>query len=175
MVTTKENLRKAKENKSVYTGRIKKNWIVEIFGKKFKIEEIFKDTKLCKRTVEGKEFLLASKVVNIPEVGRVKIVKCLMEDKKDPYYLVCTDWKKKPENVIKEYLKRFWIEEKHRRDKSDLKLEGNYLRSEKSNNGFILLMAALANCIEYLSHKLGVTFYDVVNLCSIEIIRHLFT
>jgi len=45
MVTTKENLRKAKENKSVYTGRIKKNWIVEIFGKRFKVEELFKDTK----------------------------------------------------------------------------------------------------------------------------------
>jgi len=45
MVTTKENLRRAKENKSVYTGRIKKNWIVEIFGKRFKIEELFKDTK----------------------------------------------------------------------------------------------------------------------------------
>ena len=53
-----------------------------MFGKKFKIEELFEDEKLCKRTVEGKEFYLASKVVNIPEVGRVKIVKCLMEDKK---------------------------------------------------------------------------------------------
>lgn len=49
------------------------------------------------------------------------------------------------------------------------------MRSENSNNGFILLMALLANCVEYLSHKLGVTFYDVVNLCSAEIIRHLFT
>lgn len=146
---------------------------VEIFGKKFKIEELFKDEKL-QRTIEGKEFLLASKVVNIPEVGRVKIVKCLMDDKKDPYYLVSTDWKKKPENIVKEYLKRIWIEEKHRRDKFVLKLEGNYLRSEKSNNGFVLLMAVLANCIEYLSYKLGVTFYDVVNLCSVEIIRNLF-
>ena len=97
-----------------------------------------------------------------------------MEDKKDPYYLVSTDWKKKPENIIKEY-KRIWIEEKHRRDKSVLKLEGNYLRSKRSNNGFILLMALLSNCIEYLSHKLGVTFYDVVNLCSVEIIQHLLT
>ena len=60
-------------------------------------------------------------------------------------------------------------------DKSILKLEGNYLRSERSNNGFILLMAVLSNCIEYLSHKLGVTFYDVVSLCSVEIIRHLLT
>lgn len=93
---------------------------------------------------------------------------------KKNYYLVSTDWKKKPE-IIKEYLNRFWIEEKHRRDKSILKLEGNYLRSERSNNGFILLMALLTNCIEYLSHKLGVTFYDVINLCSVEIIRHLFT
>jgi len=172
-VTTKEVLKIAKENKVVYTGRIKKNWKVEIFGRIFKIEELFEKERLCKRTVEGKEFLLASKVVNIPEVGRVRIVKCLMEDKKEPYYLVSTDWKKKPENVIKEF-NRFWIEEKHRRDKSILKLEGNYLRSERSNNGFILLMALLTNCIEYLSHKLGVTFYDVVNLCSVEIIRHLF-
>lgn len=110
------------------------------------MEELFEKEKLCKRTVEGRVFYLASKVVNIPDVGRVRIVKCLMEDKNKPYYLVCTDWKKKPENVIAEYLKRFWIEEKHRRDKSILKLEGNYLRSEKSNNGFILLMALLANC-----------------------------
>ncbi|WP_456328922.1 hypothetical protein [Archaeoglobus sp.] len=57
---------------------------------------------------------------------------------------------------------------------SILKLEGN-LRSEKSNNGFILLMAALSNCIEYLSYKLGVTFYDLVNLCSVEIWKGLFT
>jgi len=28
------------------------------------------------------------------------------------YYLVSTNWKKKAENIIKEYLKRFWIEEK---------------------------------------------------------------
>ena len=40
-----------------------------MFGKKFRIEELFENEKLCKRTVEGKEFYLASKVVNIPEVG----------------------------------------------------------------------------------------------------------
>ena len=89
--------------------------------------------------------------------------------------MASTNWKKKAENIIKEYLKRFWIEEKHRRDKSVLNLEGNYLRSERSNKGFVLLMALLSNCIEYLSHKLGVTFYDFVNLCSVEIIRHLLT
>ena len=46
-MTTKEVLRRAKENK-VYIGRIKKNWIVEVFGKKFKIEELFEKEKLCK-------------------------------------------------------------------------------------------------------------------------------
>jgi hypothetical protein len=135
-VTTKEVLRRAKENKALYIGRVKKNWKVEVFGRIFKVEELFEKEKLCKRTVEGKEFLLASKVVNIPDVGRVKIVKCLMEDKNEPYYLVSTDWKKKAENVIKEYLKRFWIEEKHRRDKSILKLEGNYLRVRKKQQRF---------------------------------------
>ncbi len=81
-MTTKEVLRRAKENKVLYIGRVKKSWIVEVFGKKFRIEELFEKEKLCKRTVEGKEFYLAFKVVNIPEVGRVKIVKCIMEDKK---------------------------------------------------------------------------------------------
>ena len=76
-VTTKKVLRRAKENKVLYIGRIKKRWIVEVFGKKFRIEELFEKEKLYKRTVEGKEFYLAFKVVNIPEVGRVKIVKCL--------------------------------------------------------------------------------------------------
>ena len=58
-VTTKEVLRRAKENKVVYIGRVKKNWIVEVFGKKFRIEELFEKEELCKRTVEGKEFYLA--------------------------------------------------------------------------------------------------------------------
>jgi len=81
-VTTKEVLRRAKENKVVYTGRVKKNWIVEVSGKKFRIEELFRDEKLCKRTLEGEELLLTSKVVDVPGVGRVKVVKCVMEDKK---------------------------------------------------------------------------------------------
>ena len=50
-MTTKEVLRRAKENKVLYIGRIKKkNWIVEVFGKKFRIEELFEKEKLCKRT-----------------------------------------------------------------------------------------------------------------------------
>ena len=46
LVTTKEVLRRAKENKVVYIGRVKKNWIVEVFGKKFKIEELLEKEKL---------------------------------------------------------------------------------------------------------------------------------
>ena len=55
-MTTKEILRRSKENKVLF-GRIKKNLIVEVFGKKFKIEELFEKEKLF-RTVEGKEFYL---------------------------------------------------------------------------------------------------------------------
>jgi len=39
--------------------------------------------------------------------------------------------------------------------------------------GFILVIGVLANYIEYLSHKLDITFYDVVSMCSVEIIRRL--
>ena len=35
-------LRRAKENKVVYIGRIKKNWIVEVSGKKLRIDELFR-------------------------------------------------------------------------------------------------------------------------------------
>ena len=59
-------------------------------------------------------------------------------------------------------------EEKHRRDKSVLKLEGSYLRSYMSNKCFILLIAALSNCIESLSHKLQLSFYEIVYICSAE-------
>jgi len=57
MVTTKANLRKAKENRIIYIGRIKKNLKVEVFGREFRIEELFKDEKLCKRTIERSSFL----------------------------------------------------------------------------------------------------------------------
>ena len=45
-MTTKEVLRRAKENKVLYIGRVKKSWIVEVFGKKFRIEELFEKEKL---------------------------------------------------------------------------------------------------------------------------------
>jgi len=51
----------------------------------------------------------------------------------------------------------------------------NHLGSENGNNGFILLIDVLADCIVYLSRKLGLTFYDFVNLYSVEILQHLFT
>ena len=51
-VTTKEILRRAKEKKVLYIGRIKKNLIFEVFGKRFRIEELFEKEKLF-RTVEG--------------------------------------------------------------------------------------------------------------------------
>jgi len=44
------------------------------------VEELFEKEKLCKRTVEGRVFYLASKVVNIPDVGRVRIVNSKMFD-----------------------------------------------------------------------------------------------
>ncbi|EHP86820.1 hypothetical protein [Methanotorris formicicus] len=58
-------------------------------------------------------------MVNIPDVGRVKI-RCSVDRKikKKPKYLVSTNHKKKAENIISEYMKRPKIEEKHRRDKS---------------------------------------------------------
>ena len=43
----------------MYIGRIKKKLIVEVFGKKFRIDKLFEDEKLF-RTVEGKEFYLWS-------------------------------------------------------------------------------------------------------------------
>ncbi|EHP84226.1 hypothetical protein, partial [Methanotorris formicicus] len=60
---------------------------------------------------------------------------------------------------------------KHRRDKSILDVEGNYLTSEKSNIGFVRFIAMVSNCIEYLSHKYGLSFYEVIKECSKELIR----
>ncbi|WP_414739797.1 hypothetical protein ACPB8Q_08010 (plasmid) [Methanocaldococcus indicus] len=95
-----------------------------------------------------------------------------MEGKKKIKYLVSTNYKKKAENIINEYLKRCKIEEKHRRDKSILEVEGNYLSSEKSNIGFVRLMGMLFNCIEYLSYKNGISFYKVIKECSKELIKN---
>ncbi|MFU8653808.1 hypothetical protein [Methanotorris formicicus] len=78
--------------------------------------------------------------------------------KRKPKYLVSTSYKKKAEDIISEYMKRPKIEEKHRRDKSILEIEGNYLTSEKSNIGFVRFMAIVSNCIEYLRYKYGLSF-----------------
>jgi len=168
-------MKESKELGMTYIGKLRKNIIVEYFGKRVKVEELFRkdleEEKFKSRTINGTKFRLSDKVVNIPDVGKVKIVAVLMENQKKPKYLVSTDTKKKAENIIREYMKRPKIEEKHRRDKSVLKIEGNYLTSEKSNIGFVRFMAIVHNCIEYLSYKYGLSFYDVVKECSKELIK----
>jgi len=170
-ITTKKILRECKELGIEYIGKIRKNIIIEFFGRRVKIEELFDGKKFKLRTINGIEFRLSDKVVNIPNVGRVKIVAVLMGNQKKPKYLVATNYKKKAENIVIEYMKRPKIEEKHKRDKSILEIEGNYLTSEKSNIGFIRFMAIVSNCIEYLSYKYGLSFYKVVKECSKELIK----
>ena len=134
-------------------------------------EKDFQEGKFKLRTINKVKFKLSDRVVNIPNVGRVKIVAVLMENQKKPKYLVSTNYKKKIENIIIEYMKRPKIEEKHKRDKSILEVEGNYLTSEKSNIGFIRLMAMVSSCIEYLSYKYGLSFYEIVKECCKELIK----
>ncbi|XRO76870.1 hypothetical protein ACO3VM_08910 [Methanocaldococcus sp. 10A] len=108
-VTTKKFLKRCKELGITYIGRIKKNWRTELFGNIEKIEKVFekdlKDNKFKLRTINGIKFKISEKIVNIPLVGRVKIVAVFMENQKKPKYLVSTNAKKKSENIIREYLK----------------------------------------------------------------------
>ncbi|XRO77208.1 hypothetical protein ACO3VM_01395 [Methanocaldococcus sp. 10A] len=126
-VTTKKFLKRCKELGITYIGRIKKNWKTELFGDTEKIEKLFEkdleNNKFKLRTINGIKFKLSEKMVNIPLVGRVKIVAVFMENQKDA--------KKKSGNIIKEYMKRPKIGEVHRRYKSVLEIEGNYLTSKK--------------------------------------------
>ena len=57
---------------------------------------------------------MSDKIINIPNVGRVKIVAVVMEKQKKPKYLITTNYKKKVENIIIEYMKRPKIKEKHK-------------------------------------------------------------
>ncbi|XRO76471.1 transposase [Methanocaldococcus sp. 10A] len=175
-VTTKKFLKRFKELGITYIGRIKKNWKTELFGDTEKIEKLFEkdleNNKFKLRTINGIKFKISEKIVNIPLVGRVKIVAVLIDNQKKPKYLVSTNAKKKSENIIREYLKRPKIEEVHRRYKSVLEIEGNYLTSKKSNIGFVRFIAIIYNCIEYLSNKYNLSFYKVINECSKELIKN---
>ncbi len=48
----KRSSKESKEKQGCIIDRVKKNWIVEVSGKKFRIEELFENKKLCKRTVK---------------------------------------------------------------------------------------------------------------------------
>ncbi|EHP86693.1 hypothetical protein [Methanotorris formicicus] len=79
-------MKESKELGMEYIGKLRKNLIVEYFGKKVKVEGLFKrdfeKEKLKLRTINGIKFRLSEKVVNIPDVGRVKIVAVLMENQR---------------------------------------------------------------------------------------------
>ncbi|WP_456472621.1 hypothetical protein [Methanocaldococcus sp.] len=74
-----------------------------------------------------------------------------MKNQKEPKYLVSTNHKKKDENIVKIYMIRPKIEEKHHRDKSVLDIESNYLTSEKSNIGFVRFLAVVSNYLYRVS------------------------
>ncbi|EHP89127.1 hypothetical protein MetfoDRAFT_0185 [Methanotorris formicicus Mc-S-70] len=85
-VTTKKIMKESKELGMEYIGKLRKNIIVEYFGKKVKVEELFRmdfsEDKLKLRTVNGIEFRLSAKIVNISDVGKVKIVAVFMENQR---------------------------------------------------------------------------------------------
>ncbi|MFU8653273.1 hypothetical protein [Methanotorris formicicus] len=79
-------MKESKELGMEYIGKLRKNIIVEYFGKKVKVEELFRmdfsEDKLKLRTVNGIEFRLSAKIVNISDVGKVKIVAVFMENQR---------------------------------------------------------------------------------------------
>jgi len=117
-VMIKKILKECKELGIEYIGKLRKNIIIEFFGKRVKVEELFekdfREGKFKLRTINGVEFKLSDRIVNIPNVGRVKN-RCSADGK--PKNSVLNHYKttkRKWRIIIIEYMKRSKIEEKYK-------------------------------------------------------------
>ncbi|MFU8652125.1 hypothetical protein [Methanotorris formicicus] len=73
-------MKESKELGMEYIGKLRKNLIVEYFGKKIKVEGLFKrdfeKEKLKLRTINGIKFRLSEKVSIFPMLVELKSLQC---------------------------------------------------------------------------------------------------
>jgi hypothetical protein len=144
--------------------RLNSNFVLQRFGKKYRKDDILRDIKPIRRTVNGKNYTIYQFKGCIWQgtQGNLFLVRAGGYDKYLP--LFTTSLNSKPETIIMKYEERFTIEETIKELKSYLNLVSNYFEIKESNYGFIFIRCLVYNFVQYLRLYLSnKSFKDILD------------
>ena len=147
--------------------RFSSNFVVLRCGIKYRKEDILKNIKPIKRTIDGKSYVIyiLKRCIWQDTAVNLFLVRGEGYDKFIP--LFTTALNAKPETVIRKHKERSAIEQTIKELKSYLEIEGSYNTKKESNYGHILMLCLVYNFIQYLRMYLdGLSFKDVLGALS---------
>ncbi len=168
---SKELLKEARMHSIKLVTRLNKNFVVSLFGRKFREKDILCKVNPIKRYIKGKCYIIypLKRCIWNKVAGNLFLVKGEEYTNFIPVFTISL--KSKPETIIQRYIDRFSIEQTNKESKSYLKLEGSYFRKKKSNYGNLFITFLRQNFVQYLRLKLGnMSFKEISDNLSLYLL-----
>jgi hypothetical protein len=151
---SKELLKEARAHSIKLVTRLNKNFVVSLFGRKFREKDVQSKVNPIKRCIKGKCYIIypLKRCIWNKIAGNLFLVKG--EEYKNFIPVFTISLKSKPETIIQKYLERFSIEQTNKESKSYLDIEGSYFRKKESNYGNLFVKFLIHNFVQYMRQKL---------------------
>jgi hypothetical protein len=151
--------------------RLSVNFVVHRCGIRYRKEDILKNIKPIKRTIDGKSYVIYILKRGIWQGTAVNLFLVRGEGYDKFIPLFTTALNAKPETVIRKHKERSAIEQTIKELKSYLEIEGSHNTKKESNYGHIFMLCLVYNFIQYLRMYLdGLSFKDVLGAMSIYLL-----
>jgi hypothetical protein len=145
-----KNIRGARDNGVKVITRLNSNFVVKMFGNKFRKEDILKRVKPIRRKIDGENYIIYvfKRCIWQRTAGNLFLIEG--EGYDDFIPLFTTSLRSKPETIIKKYKGRSYIEQTNKELKSLLDIEGSYFCKKESNYGYLFIVSLVYNIVQYL-------------------------
>jgi len=167
-----ELVRTARDAGVKLVSRLSANFVVHRYGINYRKEDILKNIKPIKRTIDGKSYVIYILKRCIWQDTAVNLFFVRGEGYDEFIPLFTTALNAKPETVIRKRKERSPVEQTIKEVKSYLEIEGSYNTKKESNYGFIFMLCLVYNFIQYLRLYLtDQSFKDVLDALSAYLLR----
>ena len=142
------------------------NFVVRMFGNRFRKEDILKRVKPIRRKIDGENYIIYvfKRCIWQRTAGNLFLIRGEGYDDFIPIFTTYENlrfsWrrikdspaslKSKPETIIKKYKERSYIEQTNKELKSLLDIEGSYFCKKESNYEYFFMVSLVYNIVQYL-------------------------
>lgn len=148
--TNKKVIEAVNNRKWRYIAGVKRNRKIYIDGRLSRVSHLAKGGRKYIAVVCGKnKFKVSARTANIPAIGRV-VIYIVKSKRMGTRYLVSNDLHLSPEEAVKAYANRFWIETEHREMKQYFGLNELFLRKFRGVQRHCALVGCAYNIVQFI-------------------------